>query len=893
VKGENSMKKFVLGLCVFVVFGFCSLDALGDTFCRRGSIELPEICPTWVRAFDREGTDGGQLTVELNACQISEYEVCTMEQYTAEGILAELGPGDMIIAWDEDAGHGSDEHFTFSGTYIADPDCDYVKLSTTDSRTNWAIYTVTASGTMTVTDASHSEHEAFRLNRNLLDFEKTDDVSDNDCVGPGDEFTYTICWDNTSDSTFEDAYIVDYLPVGVDYDWLESVVPLVADANYNTDEHTYTWKIGDIAANDSGCVSLTVTVNENAEPGMDMRNMAKLWADPNILVAWTFKDTLVCCWVDDPNIIYVDMTATGSNSGIDWANAYSGEEGLQRALARVNDSTCDGSGPYTIYVAEGTYSPGNYAPDSFRLPEGSRVYGGFMPGGSDFISRNPYMYETVLTGYTYIDDDPCVITYYEYNDTVVTMVDEYVSDAKFPVDENTLLDGFTITDATKYGIYGTDVDFTVVNCTVTDSGLYDGIRAENGDIAIRWCKVKDNGRYGIYHEGQGNTIVLENSQIINNKQYGIFSNSSTPTIKNSVVFGNGYDGSFDGIRITLPTEVPVLYNNTVVYNAKEGIDWFDDTNSEGDPNHPDYPDIQNCILYYNNDGGAQVTGFDQDSHTSYCDIQGCNEVNNNISDAPGFMLVFDPCDPCSAVNPYHYHLAFDSACMDMGNPEYDANDLGLYDIDGEDRISNDRVDIGADENNFCDTSDGIFNDLDWNLDGIVDSYELVEFAGAWLTHDPNDPGIITDPNFADDPDYADPETLELWRQTWDPLYNFDGDYDVDYGDFAVFAQDWLWQACWKQSQLDLMEIMAMGGGGEGMLAMSVEMSSVSMSLAEPEPEPEKAELSTADLASLAEGIYAIIEYIDTAIEEGYENTEDLYEMKDFLEGVLQDLQAEL
>jgi len=80
------------------------------------------------------------------------------------------------------------------------------------------------------------------------------------------------------------------------------------------------------------------------------------------------------------------------------------------------------------------------------------------------------------------------------------------------------------------------------------------------------------------------------------------------------------------------------------------------------------------------------------------------------------------------------------------------------------------------------------------------------------------------------------------------------------------------------------------GGGEGMLAMSVEMGSVSVSLAE--PEQEEAELSTTGLASLAEGIYAIIEYVDTSIEEDYENAENLYEMKDFLEQVLLDLQAE-
>ncbi|HIJ71369.1 MAG TPA: DUF11 domain-containing protein [Planctomycetes bacterium] len=893
------MKKFVLCLCVFVVFGFCSVvlgetepnDLTGITYTTFGIAEAQGTCPSWFEAFSRDGYDGGQLTIELDGCQIVDYEIFTRAQNAGPGYIANLEPDDLIIVWDEDTDHGSDEqykNFTFNGTYVAEPDCDYVQLSTTDSSTNWAIYRVTSSGRLDKGSAGMNEHEAIHIEGNLLDFEKTDDIGNGGCAGPGDEFTYTVCWNNTSGDTFENAYIVDYLPQWVDYDWLISIVPYETDPNYSQDEHTYTWQLGDIAPDDSGCVSLTVTVNENAEPGMDMRNMAKLWADPNILVAWHFLDTPVCCWVDDPNIIYVDMSAEGSNSGIDWTNAYSGREGLQRAITRATDSTCEG--PFSIYVAAGTYSPGNFSSDSFRLPEGSRVYGGFMPGGSDVSSRNPDLYKTVLTGY-------------ELNDTVVTMADDIASDANFPVDENTLLDGFTITDAVEYGIYGTGVDFTIVNCTVTDSGQQ-GIYAADCNVSLHWCVIDGSGEEGVYHEGEGDTITVKNCQISNNNRYGIFCEDSTPAVKNCVVLNNGFLGDgFQGINIYLPTEVPILYNNTVIYNATEGIAWTDDTNSEGDPNHPDYPDIQNCILYYNNDGGAQVTGFDQDTCASYCDIEGCNEVNNNINDTPGFMLVFDPEDPCSTTNPYHYHLAFDSPCMDMGNPNHDANDVGLYDIDGEDRLANARVDIGADENNLCDSGnqDDIFNDLDWNLDGTVDSYELCVFAGAWLTRDPNDPDIITDPNFADDPDYADTETLEMWRQTWDPLYNLDEDYDVDYGDFAVFAQNWLWRTCWKQNPLDLMEMMAMGGG-EGMFAMSgvsgveemmmpVEMDSVSVSLAE--PEPEEAELSTAELASLAEGIYGIIKYIDTAIEEGYENAENLYELKDFLEGVLQDLQAGL
>jgi hypothetical protein len=191
------------------------------------------------------------------------------------------------------------------------------------------------------------------------------------------------------------------------------------------------------------------------------------------------------------------------------------------------------------------------------------------------------------------------------------------------------------------------------------------------------------------------------------------------------------------------------------------------------------------------------------------------------------------------------------------------------------------------------SAEDIYNSLDWDFDEIVDSCELIEFAGAWLSHDPNDPGIITDPNFAGDPDYVDPETLAMWRQEWDPLYNLDGDYDVDYGDFAVFAQEWLWRTCWKQGWLDLMEMMSMGGGGESMAMMAEPAASGFTALEEETaPEPDEAELSTTQLASLIERVYGMIEYFDTAIEEDYENAGNLYEMKDFLEGVLLDLQAE-
>jgi hypothetical protein len=503
------------------------------------------------------------------------------------------------------------------------------------------------------------------------------------------------------------------------------------------------------------------------------------------------------------------------------------------------------------------------------------------------------------------------------------MADEVASDANFPVDENTLLDGFTIAEATEYGVYGVGVDFTLKNCKVADSGEYgiyaegaditienctvtdsgqQGIFAENCDVSLYWCVINGSGEEGVYHEGEGDTITVKNCQIVNNNRCGIFCLDSTQTIKNSIIFGNGFLGDgFEGINITLPTEVPILYNNTIVYNAKAGIYWLDDQKIN-DPNDKDYPDIQNSILWYNNAGGKQTAGFDPNIYASYSAVQECDDTkNNNIDEAPDFVLAFDSSDPCNVINPYHYHLAYDSVCKDKGNPDHDANDLGLYDIDGEDRFDNSRADIGADELYSCDydlSADDIYNSLDWSFDGIVNNAEFADFASMWLMRDPNDPGIITDPNFSDDPDYADSETLAMWFEKWDVFYNLDStgssQYMIDIDDLMVIAADWLWIGCWKESQMDLFEDMATTmamGGGEGMMMM-LPMSFGFEYFTEPVPEPEPEELSTGEIFSLAEGIYDIIEYVDIAIEEGYENTDDLLEMKDFLEDVLQDLQEE-
>lgn len=87
--------------------------------------------------------------------------------------------------------------------------------------------------------------------------------------------------------------------------------------------------------------------------------------------------------------------------------------------------------------------------------------------------------------------------------------------------------------------------------------------------------------------------------------------------------------------------------------------------------------------------------------------------------------------------------------------------------------------------------------MDWTVAGIVNFKDFGVLAAAWLSTDPNEPGITTDPNYINEPNYRDPAGFAEWNG----LCDFDADYSIDLEDLAYFVYDgyWLWQACWRES----------------------------------------------------------------------------------------------
>ena len=90
-----------------------------------------------------------------------------------------------------------------------------------------------------------------------------------------------------------------------------------------------------------------------------------------------------------PTIIYVKWDAGGLNNGTSWANAYK----------RLEFALNSGSSGQEIWVATGTYKPGDWRAASFVLKtNGLEVYGGFAGGETQRSQRQPAVNVTILSG---------------------------------------------------------------------------------------------------------------------------------------------------------------------------------------------------------------------------------------------------------------------------------------------------------------------------------------------------------------------------------------------------------------------------------------------------------------------------------------------------------------
>ncbi len=303
------------------------------------------------------------------------------------------------------------------------------------------------------------------------------------------------------------------------------------------------------------------------------------------------------------------------------------------------------------------------------------------------------------------------------------------------------------------------VDYVAVSDANNVPTILDGFTITGGGVA------------GVYCE-QSSPLISHNR--ITDNVTGIYCfESEQPVIKNNWIYRNLY-----GLQLDSPFDAGAVRNNTIVNNSEMGI--YQEYGVE--------PVISNCIFSGHPQDSDIVGCYGTYNYLEYPIIQEPNAIppaigEGNIHGDPNYP-------PFINGQADDYHLQADSVCIDAGDPNanYDGErdiDKHLRVLDGDDDDGK-RVDMGADE--YCD--EGYDNDADFNLDDIVDTLDLIEMAAAWLIDD-NDPCWAT--NYA--------------------KYDLNTDDVINYGDFAYFAQEWLWMTCEKMQGFAMMEMMMGMGGG--------------------------------------------------------------------------------
>ncbi|HMB92003.1 MAG TPA: hypothetical protein VKP65_14205 [Rhodothermales bacterium] len=244
--------------------------------------------------------------------------------------------------------------------------------------------------------------------------------------------------------------------------------------------------------------------------------------------------------------VYVDATATGTDDGTSWQNAF---PNLQDAL----NAAISGD---EIWIAQGTYTPDHGTGDrtaTFRVPSGVRLYGGFAGSETQRQDRDLAIHPTRLSGDLNGDDAPDFANNSDNSYHVVTLTD---------ADAATVLDGLIITAGNADG--------------AGDNGSGGGLWNDGGDPMLTRMMFL------------GNTATQGGA---------LFNQSGNPSISNAVFSGNA--ASSQGGAIYSEDGDPMLLNITVSGNtAPEGAALYNQNSS---------PTLTNSIVWGNTAPGSGGT----------------------------------------------------------------------------------------------------------------------------------------------------------------------------------------------------------------------------------------------------------------------------------------------
>ena len=468
--------------------------------------------------------------------------------------------------------------------------------------------------------------------------------------------------------------------------------------------------------------------------------------------------------------LYVDVNATGNNDGSSWDDAFSS---LSDALNTARENS-------TILVAQGIYTPNTSGLDdpreaTFQLKKSVSLFGGY--GGlsvSDPNSRNirlPYLYETLLSGDLYGDDDP--------NDPSSLNDNSYhVISADDTIDETTVLNGFTITagnadDGTDDNDKGGGMFIINASPSIVQSTFVNNRAQDGGAIYVRY----NSGPKIISCNIIGNLALGRGGGMYADKIHPL----DKPEVTNSIFYYNRAETDPDDVEKSQIDGSP--FQPDINYTCLEGFSTY-----EGEGNIADDPNFVDSG-YWNDD--VFVAGDYHLSKDSPCINTGdpsyvpgeemedmdCRQriVGSNID--MGIDEYVQPEDINFSGNIEVGDIGMmgmywlDSNCNDVAGDEASA---WCYGADLDMNHSVDMTDlhilISRWLNDLCSFSDNWCSGADINHDGLVDLVDFAILEEYWLQSDCDTAGV---------------------KSYWCYGADLDRSHSVDLKDFAILAKEWL------------------------------------------------------------------------------------------------------
>src|SRR5690554_1086429 len=232
-----------------------------------------------------------------------------------------------------------------------------------------------------------------------------------------------------------------------------------------------------------------------------------------------------------PTTYFVNASATGTNDGTSWQNAFTK---IESALGKA----CEGD---DIWIAEGTYTP--QKGKAYKMLNKVNMYGGFPSSGNPTMNdRNWNEYETILRG----NESSVFVNYFS---------------EQFPLTTETILDGFILENGignnmTFVGLAGgaicnTNASPTLRNIIIRNNSAYDGTaiyNLKNSNPILVNCLIHGNTNTGpnsvpnnavILNVGTTDNTKLINCTVVDNQDVAI-SNYNAPyvLVYNTILFGN-------------------------------------------------------------------------------------------------------------------------------------------------------------------------------------------------------------------------------------------------------------------------------------------------------------------------------------------------------------------